>query len=104
MLIVDEVHERHIHGDFLLGVLRTLVEHRQDMKLILMSATINIQLFSEYFDGAPVIKVRNWPPRLTKTKKPILCDYIFPPGSRETLSNRIGVCFCAQYLTTWTTG
>ena len=77
MLIIDEVHERHIHGDFLLGVLRTLVEHRQDMKLILMSATINIQLFSGYFDGAPVIKVRNWPPRLTKTKKPILCDCIF---------------------------
>ena len=57
VLIVDEVHERHIHGDFLLGVLRELVEKRHDVKLILMSATINIQLFSGYFDGAPVIKV-----------------------------------------------
>ena len=54
---MDEVHERHIHGDFLLGVLRQLIDRRTDLKLILMSATINIQLFSEYFQGAPVIRV-----------------------------------------------
>ncbi len=58
ILIVDEVHERHVHGDFLLGVLRLLTDRRSDLKLILMSATINIQLFSEYFQGAPVIRVR----------------------------------------------
>ena len=58
VIIVDEVHERHIHGDFLMGVLRLLTDRRSDLKLILMSATINIQLFSEYFEGAPVIRVR----------------------------------------------
>lgn len=57
VIIVDEVHERHIHGDFLLGVLRLLIDRRPDLKLILMSATINIQLFSDYFQGAPVIRV-----------------------------------------------
>ena len=57
VLIVDEVHERHIHGDFLLGVVRGLVDRRADLKLVLMSATINIQLFSSYFNGAPVIRV-----------------------------------------------
>ena len=41
--MVDEVHERHIHGDFLLGVLRGLVQARADLKLVLMSATINIR-------------------------------------------------------------
>jgi HrpA-like RNA helicase len=40
---MDEVHERHIHGDFLLGVLKGLVQARSDLKLILMSATINIE-------------------------------------------------------------
>lgn len=57
VVIVDEVHERHIHGDFLLGILKGLIEKRKTLKLVLMSATINIQLFSTYFEGAPVIRV-----------------------------------------------
>ncbi|XP_069500655.1 probable ATP-dependent RNA helicase DHX34 [Ambystoma mexicanum] len=57
VLIVDEVHERHLHSDFLLGVLKQLLSLRRDMKIILMSATINIKLFSEYFDCAPVVQV-----------------------------------------------
>ncbi|XP_028651446.2 probable ATP-dependent RNA helicase DHX34 [Erpetoichthys calabaricus] len=57
VIIVDEVHERHLHCDFLLGVLRSLLSLRDDLKVILMSATINIKLFSEYFSGAPVIQV-----------------------------------------------
>ncbi|NXX97785.1 DHX34 helicase, partial [Centropus bengalensis] len=57
VLIADEVHERHLHGDFLLGVLRRLLPARPDLKLVLMSATINIRLFSGYFGGAPVLQV-----------------------------------------------
>ncbi|KAM8793986.1 putative ATP-dependent RNA helicase DHX34 [Eudromia elegans] len=57
VLVADEVHERHLHGDFLLGVLRRLLPARPDLKLILMSATINIRLFSDYFGGAPVLQV-----------------------------------------------
>lgn len=57
VLIVDEVHERHLHCDFLLGVLRALVGMRSDLRLVLMSATINIKLFSDYFRGAPVMQV-----------------------------------------------
>ncbi|XP_036417540.1 probable ATP-dependent RNA helicase DHX34 [Colossoma macropomum] len=57
VLIVDEVHERHLHCDFLLGVLRTLLALRPDMRLVLMSATINIKLFSSYFSNAPVLQV-----------------------------------------------
>lgn len=57
VLIVDEVHERHLHSDFLLGVLRQLLAVRSDLKVILMSATINIKLFSGYFDQAPVLQV-----------------------------------------------
>ncbi|XP_053323739.1 probable ATP-dependent RNA helicase DHX34 [Spea bombifrons] len=57
VLIVDEVHERHLHSDFLLGVLQRLLPLRPDLKVILMSATINIKLFSGYFDQAPVLQV-----------------------------------------------
>ncbi|KAG7217624.1 hypothetical protein INR49_021312 [Caranx melampygus] len=57
VVIVDEVHERHLHCDFLLGVLRSLVAERPDLRLILMSATINIKLFSDYFSSAPVLQV-----------------------------------------------
>ncbi|XP_026879499.2 probable ATP-dependent RNA helicase DHX34 [Electrophorus electricus] len=57
VVVVDEVHERHLHCDFLLGVLRSLLSQRTDMRLVLMSATINIALFSSYFGGAPVLQV-----------------------------------------------
>ncbi|XP_019944175.2 probable ATP-dependent RNA helicase DHX34 [Paralichthys olivaceus] len=57
VVILDEVHERHLHCDFLLGVLRSLVAERPDLHLILMSATINIKLFSDYFSSAPVLQV-----------------------------------------------
>ena len=50
VIVLDEVHERHLFGDFLLGILRQLLTHRKDLKLVLMSATINIDLFSGYFD------------------------------------------------------
>lgn len=56
-LIVDEVHERHLHSDFLLGLLRGLLPRRPDLKVVLMSATINIALFAGYFGGAPVVQV-----------------------------------------------
>ncbi|XP_020642936.3 putative ATP-dependent RNA helicase DHX34 [Pogona vitticeps] len=57
VLIADEVHERHLHADFLLGVLRRLLPARPDLKLVLMSATINIRLFADYFGRAPVVQV-----------------------------------------------
>ncbi|KAK3570644.1 hypothetical protein QTP86_024558, partial [Hemibagrus guttatus] len=57
VVIVDEVHERHLHCDFLLGVLHSLLHQRPDLRLVLMSATINIKLFSSYFNNAPVLQV-----------------------------------------------
>lgn len=49
VVILDEVHERHLHGDFLVGIMKCLLYKRPELKLILMSATININLFSDYF-------------------------------------------------------
>jgi hypothetical protein len=51
------VHERHLNTDLLLGLLRELLCKRSDLRLVLMSATINQQLYADYFHRAPVIKV-----------------------------------------------
>lgn len=56
-IVVDEVHERHVFTDFLLGILKCLIEQRKDLKLVLMSATINIELFSRYFGECVIIKI-----------------------------------------------
>lgn len=59
VIVLDEVHERHLHGDFLLGIMKCLIYQRPELKLVLMSATINIQLFSNYFakEDVQVIQV-----------------------------------------------
>ena len=57
-VIVDEVHERSMESDFLLMVLRGLLTRRSDLKLVLMSATINASLFADYFGaGTPTISI-----------------------------------------------
>ncbi|KAF9159217.1 hypothetical protein DFQ26_006804 [Actinomortierella ambigua] len=56
-VMVDEVHERSVDSDFLLIILRDLLKKRHDLKLILMSATINSEFFSGYFDGCPVYEI-----------------------------------------------
>ncbi len=56
-IIVDEAHERSLNIDFLLGILKTLVEKRKDLKLIITSATIDTEKFSKAFDNAPIIEV-----------------------------------------------
>ncbi|MFF7708325.1 ATP-dependent RNA helicase HrpA [Pseudomonas sp. NPDC007930] len=56
-IIVDEAHERSLNIDFLLGYLKTLLPRRPDLKLIITSATIDLERFSQHFDGAPIIEV-----------------------------------------------
>ncbi len=56
-IIVDEAHERSLNIDFILGILQTLLARRDDLKLIITSATIDTKKFSKAFGGAPVIEV-----------------------------------------------
>ncbi|HET8849938.1 MAG TPA: ATP-dependent RNA helicase HrpA [Marinobacter sp.] len=56
-LIIDEAHERSLNIDFLLGYLRQLLPKRPDLKVIITSATIEVERFSEFFNQAPVIEV-----------------------------------------------
>ncbi|PGH32069.1 hypothetical protein GX50_05138 [[Emmonsia] crescens] len=50
-VVVDEVHERSLDTDFLLALLRDVLRHRKDLKLILMSATLDANIFTQYFGG-----------------------------------------------------
>lgn len=56
-LLVDEIHERGMNEDFLLIILRDLLPRRPDLRLILMSATINADMFSTYFGNAPTMHI-----------------------------------------------
>lgn len=56
-LIIDEAHERSLTIDFLLGWLKRILPERPDLKVIVSSATIETERFSEFFGGAPVIQV-----------------------------------------------
>ncbi len=56
-LIVDEAHERSLNIDFILGILKKLLQKRRDLKIIITSATIDTEKFARAFDGAPVIQV-----------------------------------------------
>ncbi|MBW2491869.1 MAG: ATP-dependent RNA helicase HrpA [Deltaproteobacteria bacterium] len=56
-IIVDEAHERSLNIDFILGILKTLLKKRKDLKIVITSATIDTEKFSKAFDHAPVIEV-----------------------------------------------
>ena len=56
-IIIDEAHERSLNIDFLLGYLKQLLPRRPDLKLIITSATIDAERFSQHFSSAPVIEV-----------------------------------------------
>ena len=56
-IIIDEAHERSLNIDFLLGYLKQLLPKRPDLKVIITSATIDAERFSQHFGGAPVIEV-----------------------------------------------
>ena len=56
-LIIDEAHERSLNIDFLLGYLKQLLPRRTDLKVIITSATIDLERFSQHFNNAPIIEV-----------------------------------------------
>jgi ATP-dependent helicase HrpA len=56
-LIIDEAHERSLNIDFLLGYIKQILPQRPDLKIIISSATIDTQRFSQYFNSAPVLAV-----------------------------------------------
>lgn len=62
-IIIDEAHERSLNIDFLLGFIKQLITQRKDLKVVITSATIDTEKFSQHFGGAPIINVsgRSYP-------------------------------------------
>lgn len=77
VMIIDEAHERTLHTDILFGLLKDVARFRPDLKLIISSATLDAEKFSQYFDDAPVFKIpgRRFPVDICYAKQPE-ADYV----------------------------
>lgn len=71
-MMIDEAHERTLSTDILLGLLKEIIKDRNDFRILISSATINAQKFSDYFEGAPIFNVpgRRFPVDIYYTQQP----------------------------------
>ncbi|KAM3316812.1 hypothetical protein ACQJBY_034775 [Aegilops geniculata] len=77
VVMVDEAHERTLSTDILFGLVKDIARFRPDLKLLISSATLDAEKFSDYFDSAPIFKIpgRRYPVEVHYTKAPE-ADYI----------------------------
>jgi ATP-dependent helicase HrpA len=81
-LIIDEAHERSLNIDFILGYLSQILKERDDLKVIISSATLDAESFADFFDGAPIISVEG-------RTFPVEDHYLPPYHDREPMAEQI---------------
>lgn len=59
-VIIDEIHERDVHIDVCLALIKKITFYRKDLKVILMSATLNAESFSQYFHNCPMVHIEGF--------------------------------------------
>lgn len=57
VMIIDEAHERTLHTDVLFGLIKDIARFRPDLKLLISSATLDAEKFSDFFDDAPIFRI-----------------------------------------------
>ncbi|TKA52114.1 hypothetical protein B0A49_11936 [Cryomyces minteri] len=90
-LVLDEIHERSIDTDFLLIVLRSLMVQRPELKVVLMSATVDAQKFSRYLNNAPIVVVpgRTFPVQAKYLEDAIELTDHTPDGDHQSFTNEV---------------
>ncbi|SPP79617.1 ATP-dependent DNA/RNA helicase DHX36 [Drosophila guanche] len=85
VLILDEIHERSVETDMLMGLLKVILPHRPNLKVILMSATVREQDFCDYFENCPMFRIEGvmFPVRMLYLEDVLsLTNYQFDNNSR----------------------
>ena len=101
VLIVDEAHERTLHTDVLFGLVKDIARFRPDMKLLISSATLDSDKFSQFFDDAPIFRIpgRRYPVEIYYTKVTSVQNSKIEQFVSCTCNRHCFVGLCVIYMT-----